>query len=185
MAAPTRTPRRRWIDEGLRALGEGGPDAVRIEPLAKALGVTRGGFYWHFEDRAALLGEMLDEWERSTTDAVIDRVDREGGDARTKLRRAFDLLTSSEAGLAIDLAVRDWSRRDAAVAERLGRVDDRRMDYLRSQYAAFVDDPDEVEARSLLSFSLLIGNHFIAAGHDGRTRSEVLDASLRLLGSAD
>ena len=54
-----------WIDEGLRALAGGGPDAVRIEPLAQALGVTKGGFYWHFDDRRALLDEMLDAWERT------------------------------------------------------------------------------------------------------------------------
>ena len=47
MSAPTRTPRSSWIEEGLRALAAGGPDAVRIELLAQALGVTRGGFYWH------------------------------------------------------------------------------------------------------------------------------------------
>ena len=62
--AATRTPRSRWIDEGLRALAAGGPDAVRIEALAQALGVTKGGFYWHFDDRRALLEEMLDAWER-------------------------------------------------------------------------------------------------------------------------
>src|SRR2546421_5934141 len=28
MAAPTRTPRANWIEEGLRALAAGGPDAV-------------------------------------------------------------------------------------------------------------------------------------------------------------
>src|SRR5438309_4738921 len=86
--APARTPRGRWIEEGLRALAAGGPDAVRIEPLAKALGVTRGGFYWHFADRRALLEEMLDTWERASTDEVLARVEREGGDARTKVRRA-------------------------------------------------------------------------------------------------
>ena len=58
--ASTRTPRSSWIDEGLRALAAGGPDAVRIESLARALGVTKGGFYWHFDDRRALLAEMLD-----------------------------------------------------------------------------------------------------------------------------
>jgi AcrR family transcriptional regulator len=63
MAAPTRTPRTSWIEEGLRALGVGGPDAVRIETLAQALGVSTGGFYWHFDDRRALLEEMLDAWE--------------------------------------------------------------------------------------------------------------------------
>ena len=71
MPAPTRTPRGSWIDAGLRALAAGGPDAVRIEPLARELGVTRGGFYWHFEDRRALLEEILDAWERSSVDEVI------------------------------------------------------------------------------------------------------------------
>jgi AcrR family transcriptional regulator len=91
MAAPTRTPRRKWIDEGLAALAAGGPYGVRIEPLAEALGVTRGGFYWHFDDRQALLDELLDAWESSTTDEVIERVERDGGSARSKLRRTFEL----------------------------------------------------------------------------------------------
>ena len=128
MAAPTRTPRSGWIEEGLLALGVGGPDAVRIEKLAHALGVTKGGFYWHFDDRQALLDEMLDAWERVSVDEVIERVEREGGDARSKLRRLSSLAASSDEPLRIDLAVRDWARRDQKVSERLRRVDNRRMD---------------------------------------------------------
>jgi AcrR family transcriptional regulator len=78
MAAPTRTPHSRWIEEGLRALAAGGPDAVRIEPLAKSLGVTRGGFYRHFENRGALLTELLDTWERGR-DRGGDRAGRAPG----------------------------------------------------------------------------------------------------------
>jgi hypothetical protein len=74
--------------------------------------------------------QPADTWERATTDEVIDRVDSEGGDARAKLRRTFALVSSSDQLLAIDLAVRDWSRHDQAVAERLRRVDNRRMDGL-------------------------------------------------------
>src|SRR5688500_15676945 len=129
-----RTPRDRWIDEGLQALGAGGPDAVRVEPLAKALGVTKGGFYWHFDDRAALLGEILDAWEAAMVDAVIARIDEEGGDARARLRRLFALAQSSSELLRVDLAIRDWARRDEAVAARLRRVDNRRMDYMRAQF---------------------------------------------------
>jgi AcrR family transcriptional regulator len=182
MAAPTRTPRRRWVEEGLRALAAGGPDAVRIEPLAHTLGVTRGGFYWHFQDRQALLDEMLDTWERATTDEVIERVERDGGGARARLRRTFELISARDDLLAVDLAVRDWSRREQAVAERLRRIDNRRMDYLRSLFSTFCADADDVEARCLLSFSLLIGNHFIAADHGARSRAEVLDLALRRLG---
>ncbi len=181
MAAPTRTPRSKWIEHGLQALAAGGPDAVRVEPLARALGVTRGGFYWHFTDRSALLAEMLDTWERVTTDEVVERLEREGGDASAKLRRLLALTSSSV--LRTDLAVRDWARRDPAVAERLRRIDNRRMDGLRSLFATVCADPDDVEPRCLLFFSLLIGNHSIAADHGALSRADVLNLALRHLGA--
>jgi len=179
--APTRTPRDSWIDAGLRALAAGGPDAVRIEPLARALGVTKGGFYWHFEDRPALLEEMLDTWERVSVDEVIERVEGEGGDARVRLRRLSALAGSSDELLEIDLAVRDWARREKKVAERLRRVDNRRMAYMRSLFGAFCPDKDEVEARCMLAFSLWVGNHFIAADHGARSRADIMALTLRRL----
>jgi AcrR family transcriptional regulator len=181
--AVTRTPPTSWIEEGLRALAGGGPDAVRIETLAEALGVTKGGFYWHFDDRRALLEEMLDAWERLSVDEAIERVEGEGGDARAKLRRLFALGSSSEVrGLPrIDLAVRDWARRDKTVAKRLRRVDNRRMEYMRSLFGAFCPDEDDVEARGMLAFSLWIGNHFIAADHGTRSRADALKLALRWL----
>jgi AcrR family transcriptional regulator len=180
MPALTRTPRSAWIDAGLRALAATGPDAVRIEPLARALGVTRGGFYWHFKDRGAFLEELLDNWERRSIDEVLERVEREGGDARDKVRRA-GMLTFSRELLPIDLAVRDWARRDRSAAKRLKRVDNRRMEYLRSLIGTFCDDVDEVEARSILAFSLAIGNHFIAADHAGRSRKQVMELATKQL----
>jgi AcrR family transcriptional regulator len=180
--ALTRTPRSSWIDEGLRALAAGGPDAVRIEPLARALGVTKGGFYWHFDDRRALLDEMLDAWERVSVDEVIEVVDGEGGDARARLGRLFALASSKPEVLRTDLAVRDWARRDRKVAKRLRRVDNRRMDYMRSLFGAFCPDEDEVELRCSLAFSLWIGPHFMAADHGARSRADVLALALwRLL----
>ena len=179
--ALTRTPRSSWIDEGLRALAAGGPDAVRIEPLARALGVSKGGFYWHFNDRRALLEEMLDTWERVSIDEVIERVEGQGGDARARLRRLFGLASSSDELLKIDLAVRDWARREQTVAERLRRVDNRRMDYMRSLFGAFCPDEDDVEARCMVFYSLWIGSHFIAADHGARSRADVLKLALRRL----
>jgi AcrR family transcriptional regulator len=149
--------------------------------LAQALGVTKGGFYWHFEDRPALLEEMLDAWERLVVDEVIERVESEGGDARAKLRRLSALASSSRDLMKIELAVRDWARRDKAVAKRLRRIDNRRMEYMRSLFGAFCPDEDEVEVRCMLVFSVFIGNHFIAADHGARSRADVLKLALRRL----
>jgi AcrR family transcriptional regulator len=180
MAPPTRTPRSTWVDAGLRALAAGGPDAVRVDALAKQLGVTRGGFYGHFDDRAALLQAMLDRWEQAATDEVLAQVERAGGDARTKIRHA-GALTFSETLLPVELAVRDWSRRDAAVAERLRSVDNRRMAYLRSLFASFCADDAEIEGRSVLAFSLAIGTHFMAADHGDHDRAQAIELAVRQL----
>ena len=185
MAPTARVPREMWVRQGLRVLADGGPDAVRVEPLARALGVTRGSFYWHFADRRALLDAMLDAWERSTTEDVIGLLESEGGDAAVKLRRL--LAMASPRVLMTDLAVRDWARRDQAVAERLACVDNRRMDFFRSLFhglpggQAGQGDP---EARSMLAFSLIVGNHFIAASHGDLSRAEVLERALMQLVTA-
>ena len=176
--AAARTPRNAWIDKGLRALADAGPASVRIEPLAKSLGVTKGGFYGYFDGRRALLDEMLDRWERRGVDEVIERVESGGGDARAKLRRLSAIAGESDENLRIDLAVRDWARRDGAVAKRLRRVDNRRMAYMRSLFGAFCPDEDEVEVRCLLFYSLWIGTHFIAAEHGEHSRGDVMKLAL-------
>lgn len=179
MPAQTRTPRHSWIDEGLRALAAGGPDAVRVEPLAQALGVTKGGFYWHFADRGALLAEMLDRWEHVMVDEVIERVEAAGGDAATRLRRLFGLGADVDDLLAIELAIRDWARRDTDVAARVRRVDNRRMDYLRGLFGELYDDPADVERRCFVVLAIFVGNHHIGADHGRRTRSAVMKDVLR------
>ncbi len=174
-----RTPRSAWVDAALHALAAGGPDAVRVETLAGSLGVSKGGFYWHFTDRQALLAEMLDTWERAGTEDVIARIDSQPGDPRAKLRQLFQLARSAD--FAVELALRDWSRRDGEVAKLLRRVDNRRMDYLRSLFGQFCTDDSEIEARSLLAYSLLIGSYFIAAQHGKRSRSALLQLALERL----
>jgi AcrR family transcriptional regulator len=176
-----RTTRETWIEQGLRALADGGVEAVRVELLAKALGVTKGGFYGYFANRKALLTEMLDAWERESVDDVLDRIEREGGDEIDKVRLAGRLTFAGDRLRRVDLAIRDWSRHDEAVAERLRRVDNRRMQLLRDAMATFSSDPDEVEARSLLAFCLAIGNHLVAADHPRRSRDQVVGRAADLI----
>jgi AcrR family transcriptional regulator len=181
MVAATRTPRSRWIEQGLLALAAGGPQAVRIESLARDLGVSKGGFYGHFADRNELLDEMLETWEREAVHDVRERVEREGGDARARILLAGQLTFAQDGLLPIDLAIRDWARRDNAVAERLRRVDNQRMEYARELFGIFCPDPEEVEARSMLAFCLAIGNHFLVADHGTHTRAEILTRAANLL----
>lgn len=45
-----------WTEAALAALARDGLASVAVEPLALQLGTTKGSFYWHFTDRADLIG---------------------------------------------------------------------------------------------------------------------------------
>ena len=180
--AKVRTPREAWVEAALEALASGGPEAIRVEALAARLGVSKGGFYWHFEDRAALIEEMLDRWERRVVGDVIAQIESEPEEPRAKLRHLFEMAAASPDLLPVELALRDWSRRNEAVAARLARVDNRRMEYMRSLFGSICADEGDAEARSILAFSLFIGSSFILAEHPGRSRFQVLQLAIdRLL----
>lgn len=77
-----------WATAALDALATGGLEAVAVEPLARALGVTKGSFYWHFANRDALLEAALLLWEQRESAAVIARAEREA----TPLERMLALF---------------------------------------------------------------------------------------------
>jgi AcrR family transcriptional regulator len=183
--AKARTPRDAWVDAALNALATGGPDGVRVETLAASLGVSKGGFYWQFANRQALLDEMLDRWQQSAVEDVIARVEAGPAEPRAKLQQLFDLAPAAASSFAVELALRDWSRRDRDVARRLRRIDRRRMAWLRSLFAQFCADENDAEARSMLAYSLLVGSYFIASQHSGKTRAQMLQLAVdRLLSEA-
>src|SRR5258708_33968522 len=101
-----------WLEAAKAALAEHGVDAVRIEPLAQRLGITKGSFYWHFRDRPALLAALLEEWEKEATLAIIDQVESRGGGAGARLLRLF--LLTLDADPRLERQLRAWAAGDPA-----------------------------------------------------------------------
>ncbi len=157
-----------WVVEGLRMLAELGIEAVRVEPLAKRLGITKGSFYWHFGDRAALLAAMLQEWERRATLAIIAEVDACGGSAAERLMMLIRLALATDGRL--DRRVRAWATNDAAAAAVLLRVDRRRVGYLRRLFEQLGFTPAQARVRAQLTYSALVGGFELGIRASGRTR---------------
>src|SRR5262249_12760744 len=63
-----------WITAALAAIADGGLAAIGVEPLAARLGATKGSFYWHFENRDALLEAAIARWEKETTTDVAAEI---------------------------------------------------------------------------------------------------------------
>lgn len=117
-----------WIDAAYARFREGGVDAVRVDPLAKSLGITRGSFYWHFENRDALLRALLTRWREEETERAISENEAGGGDAGDRLLRLLRTCGADDGRL--EMGMRDWAVRDGAARDEVHRIDTRRIAYM-------------------------------------------------------
>ncbi len=119
---------RDWIAAGLARLGTQGVDSVRVEVLARDLGISKGSFYWHFPDRSDLLEQMLSQWERGELDWLAPDQDGDEG-AASRWARLVN-RTANPRRMQIELALREWARRDERVARRLALVEGRKAAFI-------------------------------------------------------
>jgi AcrR family transcriptional regulator len=172
-----------WVEAAFDALALGGIDAVRVDPLAKRLGVTRGSFYWHFKDRAALHTAMLREWRSRASYMIFNRLERSPKSAGERLERLLALPYSSPRsarGASIELAVRLWARRDKAAAKAVRHIDRVRLDYFTKLLTEHGLEADDARRRAFLFYATLMAEALIVM--DDKDRA-VRDWEKVLLGS--
>jgi AcrR family transcriptional regulator len=147
-----------WTQSGLDLLADRGIEGVRVEVLAKTLGVTKGSFYWHFRDRGALLDAMLDDWRRRATLMIIERLERDPEPPISRLTKLLRLPLAgprSEQGADVELAIRLWGRHDPRARAALKEVDQLRLRYIGGLLKASGLPEDQIEARAILAYSYL------------------------------
>jgi AcrR family transcriptional regulator len=116
-----------WIKAGLKALAKSGFTALKADPLARAMGVSRGSFYWHFADLGAFHAGLLKRWREVAADEIIAEVEATDADPlEALLRRTFG------ARLELERAVRNWAAFDAAAQAAVRAIDRRRLDYIET-----------------------------------------------------
>lgn len=162
-ASSSSSPRRKagaqdWIDAARTALSTQGLDAVRIERLAKQLGITRGSFYWHFPDRDALLERLLEDWRQASTLAIIERLEVAAGHPESRLRSLLAIAfrrNERDPALVMELAIRQWARSDQRARRTLHEVDRLRLRYFAKLFGEMGFDEESARTRAILGNSLM------------------------------
>ena len=151
-----------WVAAALDVLATDGVDAVRVEPLAKTLAVTKGSFYWHFADRRALIDAMLAQWADGRIAAIRAQAPGDS-DPALSLRRLVDLYTkrSNARGLAIELAIRALAHNDADAARAVEVVDAERLQLVAALFEKLGWPQREASARAIMVYAFLFGQSLL------------------------
>lgn len=147
-----------WLLHGIETLRFDGVEAVRVEPMARSLGVTKGSFYWHFKDREDFLDRLLEYWETESTDNIEGHVSSASGDPRDKLLAVLEYITKEEIN-RYDASVRAWALYDERAAGVVRRVDQKRLAYVRDLFREMGQSDEQAEVRGRMSYFYLVGEH--------------------------
>lgn len=148
-----------WIDGAIEILADEGVAGLRVEALAKRFGVTKGSFYWHFKDRQDLISAVLQRWKDGRMRDIDRQSDAPQGKCGEQLLQIVDVYGSNRnrKGIAIELAVRDWARRDAQAGLIVEAVDRYRLESASKLFVANGLSENEARSRSLLLYAYVFG----------------------------
>jgi AcrR family transcriptional regulator len=147
-----------WLTAARAALIQSGVDAVKIQPLANQLQISRTSFYWFFKDRKALLDALLAEWDAKNTGAFALAC---GAYAETISEAILNLIavfhdeTLFEPQL--DFAIRGWAHKSDATAAHVHAADEARIDAIREMFIRFGFNADEADVRARTVYLTQIG----------------------------
>ncbi len=169
-----RLSREDWLENALIELSRTGQAGLRIEGLSAALGVSRGSFYWHFEDRNDFIHALLEYWYEEYTAGAPAIVGRDGGSAEERLLRLMRLVHDQDL-TRHDLTVRSLATLDSQFSRTVKKVDRFRLDFIQSLFAemGFTDDQLRIRARACLAY--LTVEHIMFDQLDRKHRSTLVD----------
>lgn len=172
-----------WIEAGLRELGRGGIEGVRVEVLAERLGITKGGFYRRFKDRRDLLEAMLETWARGRIASVQEHGATAGAAPRDRVESMIRIYSGpvNAEGMAIELAIRQWARSDAIPAAAVAGVDAARVKVAEKIYRDMGLTPKKARARAVLLYSFVFGQSLILLEQTARERESLIAACADVL----
>ena len=165
-----------WLDEGLKVLAQRGFTALKADPLAKAMGVSRGSFYWHFADIAAFHAAILNYWREVTAEQIIAGLEAAVGENPLSLlvTRAFGNRQS------LEKAVRSWATVDPKARSAVQAIDRRRLDYMEHMLRQAGVKADIAAARAQILYWAFLGHALSDQALTGAKQQAVIDELLQM-----
>ena len=177
--AAGRMTREAWIEAGVAALLDEGIASVKIQVVAKQLGVSRSSFYWFFADLQELHRELLEYWLRKNTSPIIERALRPAPTVTKAVCHIFECWVDPELfNPRLDAAVRSWGQVDATVREVVDQADGQRVDAVTRMFLRYGYPDQEAFIRARVLYFTQIGHYTLGMRDDREMRLRLLQPYL-------
>ena len=171
--ADVRFTREQWLARSLEVLAREGNAKLRVDSISKSIGVTKGSFYWHFQNRQDFVVSLVHYWDSAFTDPAIAHVQNHSGDAQSRLWALAEFV-SREKLARYEVCIRAWAAQDSSVAEVVANVDEKRLSFVRSLFSEMGCKEQELEMRTRAFIGYLSYEPAVFAVSSEKDRAEML-----------
>jgi AcrR family transcriptional regulator len=138
-----------WLEAALDALARGNVSEISIVSLARKLGISKSGFYWHFKNRDDLLDQLLEHWNHEVTEVITANAELLSSDPKVRLTKAAEIIIEDNL-VRFEIGIRQWAMNDKRAARAVRLVNRRRLDFARLTFGEIGFADDEAEVRAML-----------------------------------
>jgi AcrR family transcriptional regulator len=178
-----------WLDAARAILIEQGVDAVKVEPLAAMLEISRSSFYWHFKNRQDLLDGLIEYWTEVNDRALRALVEPHETDpeereqlAKSRLRQLVVLfIDERQFSSEFDMAMREWARKDPAVEKQVARIDRQRIAHLQKIFQDIGHSKTDSLIRAKILYFHQLGYYLTGIKESDEVRKRVAPRYLEVL----
>lgn len=175
----TRMSMQDWLDLAIRTLVDDGIDQVKIQVMAKKLGVSRSSFYWFFESLEDLHRQILEFWLSKNTDPVVKYATRPAPNINCAILNIFECWIDDHLfNPQLDIAVRIWARHEPSVREVIKEADRRRIEALTAMYRRYGYEGEDAFIRARVLYFMQIGHYTLDVDEALDTRVAYVPAYL-------
>lgn len=162
-----------WITGALDMIARDGVQALRVEPLARQINVSKGSFYWFFRDLDALKTEALVYWLDVLNAPVFEAIRGLDAPLGDRLARLIGLVMSERLG-RYDAAIRSWALVDQVARKFVEEVDAVRMAFMEEIFVRDAKDGSRARLRAHLFYRALIAESYVRSYPTGSNRADFM-----------
>jgi len=182
----TKVTREDWLNVARDVLVSDGVAEVKVLALGTRLDVSRSSFYGYFKSRNDLLDALLDDWEERNTATIVKSCAREVASISQGICNFFAcFLDPDQLDQGLDSAVRDWSRRDGRVRQRIDAADNARLDAIAAMFVRSGYSDYDADSRARILYFMQVGYHAVELREPIDARMMRLEGYVRGFSGAD
>jgi AcrR family transcriptional regulator len=169
-----------WLNVARDVLVSDGVAEVKVLALGTRLEVSRSSFYGYFKSRKHLLNELLDDWENRNTRTIVENTAAPAASITEAVCNFFRCFLDPDLfDRGLDFAIREWSRRDGAVRQRIDAADATRLKAVAAMFERFGYSDYEADTRARILYFMQLGYHALEVRETMDARMARLEGYLR------